>query len=91
MKVLVAIDSSSSYENVINEVAVSPWPCGTSICVLSVVEPSYAWNVPRIQDAPDDAAETLVDLATKRLSSGCTQAYGMVKRGDPKTVIVDEE
>jgi len=90
MKLLIAVDSSSSYENVINDVAATPWPCGTSICVLSVIEPSYVWNVARMNDTPQETAESLVNLAVKRLQNGCTQACGLVKQGDAKTVIVDE-
>src|SRR5262249_40662968 len=70
--------------------ATSPWPCGTSICVLSVVEPTFVWNAPRMDDEPDRTAEGLVKLAVKRFQNGCTQTYGLVKHGDPKTVILDE-
>jgi nucleotide-binding universal stress UspA family protein len=90
MKVLVAVDSSSSYESVVNEVAAEVWPRGTCLCVLSVVEPSYLWNVAGTGDTPQESAENLVQLAAKRLTNGSVQAYGVVKQGDPKTVIVDE-
>jgi nucleotide-binding universal stress UspA family protein len=90
MRVLVAVDSSSSYESVVNEVASSAWPAGTSFCLLSVVEPSYLWNVARLEDGPKEAADDLVRLAVKRLQDISAQCSGMAKPGVPKTVILEE-
>jgi len=90
MKILVAVDSSSSYEVVLNEVASRPWPAGTSIEALTVVELSSIWNVPRMENDPRETAETLANLAAKRLTDSKVQAYSLVKSGDPKVVIVEE-
>jgi nucleotide-binding universal stress UspA family protein len=90
MNVLVAVDSSSVYENVLTEVALRPWPAGASLCVLTVVEPSYVWNVPRMENGPQETAENMVHLAVKQLTARQLQAYSVVKQGDPKSVIVDE-
>lgn len=38
MKILLAIDVSTSSETVVGEVATRPWPSGSSICVLNVVD-----------------------------------------------------
>src|SRR5690242_14438251 len=79
MRGLVAVDSSSSYASVVNDVVSSAWPAGTSFYLLSVVEPSYRWNVARLEDGPKEAADDLVRLAVKRLQDISAQCSGMVK------------
>ena len=90
LKVLVAVDSSSAYETVLNEVAARPWPAGTSAHVLTVVEPSYVWNVPRMEDGPEETAGHLAQLAVNRLNDRQLQACGVVRYGDPKEIILAE-
>jgi nucleotide-binding universal stress UspA family protein len=43
-----------------------------------------------MEDASREAAESLVQLAAKRLAECGVHAYGVVKQGDPKTVILEE-
>ncbi len=38
MRVLLAIDPSTGSQHVVNEAAARPWPAGTTICVLSIVD-----------------------------------------------------
>jgi hypothetical protein len=59
MRVLLAIDPSSGSQHVVNEVAARPWPTGTAICVLSIVDMGRWEGLP-----------ALIEDAKRRSSSG---------------------
>jgi len=91
MNVLVAVDSSPSHEAVVKAVAKRPWPGGACICVLAVVEPSYMWNVDAMAENNQTQAEALVHLAAEKINQNRgVHCYGLVKEGDPKSVILDQ-
>jgi len=50
MKILLAIDPSAASEAALDEVAVRPWPPGTTVEVLGVVDPSHFLEVPQLID-----------------------------------------
>lgn len=90
MKILLAVDGSAPSEHILQAVAARPWPPNTSVEVISVVEPSYVWDVPSLVDGLRQTAEEEVQAIGNRLrSSGFAAATTRVLLGDPKAAIVD--
>jgi nucleotide-binding universal stress UspA family protein len=89
MKILLAIDSSAASEVALNEVAVRPWPPGTTVEVLSVVDPSHISHLPQFVEEVTQRTEELVQRAAERLRSCGMDTTPLVLSGDPKAVIVD--
>jgi nucleotide-binding universal stress UspA family protein len=95
MKVILGVDSSTFSEAAIHHVREAPWPKGTSVMVISAVEPVFI--------APGEALATqaianyieqqeafhkhLADEAADRLRGAGLDARGTVKRGDPRIVL----
>lgn len=48
MNILLAVDPAGESDSIIMEVATRPWPAGSKVEVLSVVEPSHVWDVPSL-------------------------------------------
>lgn len=89
MKILLAIDGSAPSEDAIRAVAGRPWPPNTTMEVISVVEPSYVWNVPSLVEGLRQTAEEQIQAIANRLrASGCAVTTRMLF-GDPKAMIVD--
>lgn len=89
MKIVLAIDSSAASEVAVSQVASRPWPPGTTVEVLSVVEPSNIMHVPQLVERATEHAEGLVQRAAELLRQNGIQATPLVLSGDPKAVIVD--
>ena len=89
MKIVLAIDSSAASEVAVSQVASRPWPPGTTVAVLSVVEPSNIMHVPQLVERATEHAEELVQRAAELLRQNRIQATPLVLSGDPKAVIVD--
>jgi len=89
MKMLLAMDTSSASQVALDEVAARPWPVGSSVQVLSVVEPSHLWTTSEVAEQAPRLAREIVDVAVKRLRANGLEATGDVCGGDPKTVILD--
>ena len=89
MQILLAIDSSSASEAAVNEVALRPWPIGTTIELLGVIEPAHSWAVSQVVEEVTRRTENLVQRAAERLQSCGLKARPLVLSGDPKAVIVD--
>jgi len=100
MKILLAIDGSSHSNEAVNEVAKRPWPCGSSVHVVSVLQvpPLGLLGLPvayfndLIKPATDHA-EDVVHTATEKLSKAlgsCAYVYGDVLKGSPKWAIIEE-
>jgi nucleotide-binding universal stress UspA family protein len=90
MKILVAVDSSSSSTLAAREAAARIWPAGTTVHVISVVEPIYGWNVPDLEDALQKSGEEAVQGAAEYFRQAGVETTTAVLTGDPKTVIVSE-
>jgi nucleotide-binding universal stress UspA family protein len=93
MKILLPIDFSESTENGINAVGRRPWPAGTEIAVLYVVDTmrflsSGVDRSPYIESQSRSAKELAVEVA-KRLSSKGPAASAVVRWGYPPKVITD--
>jgi nucleotide-binding universal stress UspA family protein len=89
MKILLAIDSSPASQAAVCEVAARPWPAGTSVEVLSAVQPPHAWAFSEVAEEVSRATKDLVDRAARQLCGAGLAAAAQVLTGDPKSVIVD--
>jgi len=89
MRVLLAIDPSSGSQQVVNEVAARPWPTGTQICVLSVVDMGSWEGLPALIDDAKDAAKSLVQTAAEKLDHPALEVFSDIQLGYPKKVIPD--
>jgi nucleotide-binding universal stress UspA family protein len=89
MKILLAMDTSSASQVALDEVAERPWPAGSSVQVLSVVEPSHLWTTSEAAEQAPRLATEIADVAVERLRASGLEAAGDVSGGDPKTVILD--
>lgn len=68
MKVLLAIDSSPASQNVVNEAAVCPWPAGTTLFVISIVDIDSRKGIPALIEDAKFAAKALVKAAAGKLA-----------------------
>ncbi len=89
MKILLAIDHSPASQAAINEVAVRPWPAGTTVEAISVVDPSAPWITSDVIEEIARRTKDLVQRAAERLASCGLNATSAVFSGDPKIVILD--
>ncbi|MEK6325560.1 MAG: universal stress protein [Acidobacteriota bacterium] len=103
MKILLAIDGSSFSDEAVKEVARRPWPAGSEVKVVSVVEspllPTVETWVPpddyieALEKAGDDQARSTVNKAADLLRKEQGERLRMsieIVRGHPKRAIIDE-
>lgn len=106
MKVLLAIDGSSSSEAAVEEVATRAWPAGSEARVISVVEPhapltSGPWGEAankyreELEEAERLRARELLDAARARIGpdengGGHLKITTDILSGSPKRVVVEE-
>ena len=101
MKILLAIDGSACSKAAVEEVARRPWPEGSSVKVLTAVEPPglpnpHAWSLPptyfeELQVALSKQAQNTLDHALQTLKSNKTVLVdAMMVPGAPRPVILDE-
>ena len=89
MKILLAVDSSAESDLAIKAVATRPWPHGTTVEVLSVVEPLYASEVPNLMEALKQRADEAVQAAAQQLRSSGIELATRVLYGNAKGAIVE--
>jgi nucleotide-binding universal stress UspA family protein len=100
MKVLLAIDNSEYSAEAIKEVAKRPWPQKMTVRVISVVElvPSPAaelWydasgSLERAQQEMTKRASALTQKTSETLKRKGLKMESAVRKGDARSVIVDE-
>jgi len=100
MKIILAIDYSSDSERAVQKIAERPWPPGTVVRVLSMVQnipPSAAelWfdaggSLEVVLQKRLERAEELTLKATEFLCAKGLRAETVVRRGRPRRVIADE-
>lgn len=101
MKILLAIDGSSCSDAAVNEVLRRPWPEGSSLEVLTVVEPpmpptpegwALPWNyLEELQVALGKQGQNTLDSALSKLEAN--KALSLSSKlvvGAPRSVILDE-
>jgi nucleotide-binding universal stress UspA family protein len=103
MKVLLAVDGSAYGDAAVNEVAKRPWPAGTTIKVLSSVEPyifpgSEAWIMPEgIYEESETVERNRAEAAIGKAAEILQRAHGAsleitteIREGHAAAVILDE-
>lgn len=94
MKILLAIDSSELSEVVVSEVERRPWPPGTVVYVLTVIDllaltSAVGYLEPFIK-SENDAAKALTKSVSERLDGRGLQTVAIAVEGYPGTSIVEE-
>ena len=87
MKILLAIDSSTASQYVVNIAAVRPWPPGTAFCVLSVVDMRLWDGLPELVGDAEREAQLLVKGAAETLTQSGHEIFSEIQLGIPKKAI----
>jgi nucleotide-binding universal stress UspA family protein len=103
MKILLATDGSDFSKAAVNSVAERPWPEGSELKIVSVMEIPYAptteaWVLPdsyykELESAVKEQAQTAIKDAVERFRSGKPAGLEIsaeIISGSPKEVILDE-
>jgi len=89
VRVLLAIDPSSGSQRVVNEAAARPWPTGTAIYALSIVDMGRWEGLPTLIEDAKHAARILVKTATEKLDRPGIKVFSDIQLGYPKKAIPD--
>ena len=87
MKILLAIDSSTPSQYVVNTAAIRPWPPGTVFCVLSVVDMRLWDGLPELVEDAKREARFLVKGAAETLTQSGHEVFSEIQLGIPKKAI----
>jgi len=102
MKILLAIDGSPFSDAAVQEVAQKPWPAGSEVKIVSVIEPPVWAGLDllpvqhydgRFETALEDLARTIVGVAVKKVrqqQSSSLDVKGEAIPGHAKDTILDE-
>lgn len=72
------------------EAAARPWPAGTTVHIVAVVEPIYGWGAPEVEELLRQSAEQTVQTAAEYFKHSGLEVASVVLMGDPKTLLLDE-
>jgi nucleotide-binding universal stress UspA family protein len=87
MKILIAIDSSTASQYVVNTAATRPWPSGTVFSVMSVVDMGK-WNgLPELIEDAKREAQFVVKGAIDALAPSGYEVFSEIQLGLPKKAI----
>ena len=81
MKILLAVDGSEFSDAAVDEVAARPWPDGSEVKIISVVEPPPLMAMPDTWGPPTDYYELLEKNAEGQASAVVEKAVGRVRAG----------
>ncbi len=70
MRILVAVDGSSSSDAVMREVVRRPWPAGSEFNVVTVVDPYFFPKVQRLEEAKQSTEKLLEEMAKPLMEAG---------------------
>jgi nucleotide-binding universal stress UspA family protein len=103
MKILLAVDGSEYSRKAANEIARRPWPAGSTVEILSVIESLYfpvtdTWAVPETSYVEAEAAlkeqtQTAINDAEKQIRERQGTALEIITKvveGHPVSKILDE-
>ena len=100
MKILLAVDGSEHSARTVEAIGSHPWPSGSVVRVLSVVDqvvtatPEVAiFSAETIEAERDQLVRTADELTTRFANWLCSTGVlseTRVRRGDPKSLIIDE-
>lgn len=89
MKILLAMDASPASQAAVDQVSSRPWPAGSQVEVITVIEMCEPWALSEIVQELQSASNKLVNDAANRLRSSGLNAIATVARGNSKTAILD--
>jgi nucleotide-binding universal stress UspA family protein len=89
MKLLLAIDSSQCSKQVVDEAARRPWPSGTAVRILHVINWPQLPSSASLIEIAKQAAERLVKSASATLGNAGLQTSTHVLEGHPRIAIAD--
>ena len=81
MKILLAVDGSACSEVAVNEVARRPWPEGSQLKIISVVEPPPITAIPDTWGPPSDYYDLLEQAGRNRASIAIEKALTRLRSG----------
>jgi nucleotide-binding universal stress UspA family protein len=84
MRVLVAVDGSGSAEALIREVARRPWPAGSEIAVMTMVDPYFFTKAPLLLEEAKQSAQKSVEELAKPVVEAGLQVSPIVALGNPR-------
>lgn len=87
MKVLVAVDNSSSFDTILEAVVNRPWPPRTTFCVLNVVNLQRFERLPALIEDASREGERLVQEGAKKISGVGFEAFATTSLGHPRSDI----
>lgn len=99
MRILLAVDGSDCSDWAVEAVATRRWPRGTCVRVLSVARPvaphaAVQWEEAGLPEGPERVpltqAEEVAKEAAERLRPMGLRTDSVVRKGNPRSVIVDE-
>lgn len=99
MKILLAIDGSPHSEDAVEAVVRRPWPPGSTIRVLSVIQPYTppatefvlaGATLESVRSQQTSESKGLASRAATRLNTAGLASETAVREGDPRSEIVDE-
>ena len=98
MKILLAVDGSPDAQKAVDEVQARPWPLGSAVKVVSVVQPMVpptpelavgsTWD--DLSQERTDAARKLVSRVARVLKPVVPHVQSVVRQGDAPTEILAE-
>lgn len=89
MTILLAVDETPASQLAIEEVAGRPWPDGTTVEVLTVVEQGQLWSMSDTLESAYQKSTELLAKTTATLRICGLPAHGNIATGDPKNVILE--
>src|SRR6185295_17108929 len=87
MKILLAIDSSAASKVAVSEVAARPWPQGTTVRILNVVESNLFRGILPLIEKVTEIAHSSVKEAAEIIKARGIETYETVEQGHPRTII----
>jgi nucleotide-binding universal stress UspA family protein len=99
MKILLAVDGSAPSQDAVQEVAKRPWPSGSTVRVLSVIQPytppatEFVMASATLEDIRRQQiaeADRLTARTAEVVKAADLSVETAVREGDPRVAIVDE-
>jgi nucleotide-binding universal stress UspA family protein len=90
MKILLALDLSTGSQVAVDEVAMRPWPAGTSVHVVGVADTEKLPFAPGVVEEILARTKITMNSAAERLEHVGLTATPHVLTGDPRTKIIEE-
>jgi len=90
MRILLAIDGSPFSDAAVREVAGKPWPAGSEVRIISVVEPPL---LPTVETwvPPDDYIESLEKAAEAQAQAVIEKASREIRKEQPDSLKISTE